>query len=89
MNCKHPNCRTDASDTYSDEHGNTLRLCEKHYYQNVTGGSVISSSVTVDATSPLGARSANILTSDDERFVGGSTNSRGQSNFQNLDQATE
>jgi hypothetical protein len=37
MTCDHPECADDAPKTYTDEHGNTLALCEAHYYYLVSG----------------------------------------------------
>ena len=36
--CQHPSCSTDAEETYSGPNGNTLSLCQRHYYNAVTGG---------------------------------------------------
>jgi len=45
--CQKPSCTTDATDTYSDEHGNKLDLCERHYYLLVSGKSVTTSSRSI------------------------------------------
>jgi hypothetical protein len=34
--CQNPRCDEPASDTYEGENGNTIRLCEEHYYNLVT-----------------------------------------------------
>lgn len=39
-NCQKPGCTRNPSDTYSDEHGNGLELCSKHYYELVSGTKV-------------------------------------------------
>lgn len=36
--CEHPSCTGDANKTYSGSQGNTLQLCERHYYDAVTDG---------------------------------------------------
>lgn len=35
--CQKPNCRVPPSNTYNGKHGNELRLCERHYYELVSG----------------------------------------------------
>lgn len=35
--CQKPSCHETAENTYRDPNGNTLRLCERHYYEQVTG----------------------------------------------------
>lgn len=49
MSCQKPNCTRDDSETYNDEHGNELELCNKHYYELVSG-----KSVKEDTSNPLG-----------------------------------
>jgi len=39
MDCQNPSCTDDASEHYRDEHGNSVRVCERHYYRLVTGES--------------------------------------------------
>lgn len=34
--CQKPNCSNPASRTYRDGKGNTLSLCDRHYYRLVT-----------------------------------------------------
>lgn len=49
--CQNPHCTTESDSTYKDEHGNTLDLCERHYYELVSG--VLASSF---GTSPTGVQ---------------------------------
>jgi len=35
--CQKPGCMADSTDTYRDVHGNGLDLCERHYYELVSG----------------------------------------------------
>lgn len=37
MTCDHPECSDDEHRTYTDDHDNTLDLCEAHYYYLVSG----------------------------------------------------
>ena len=41
--CQKPTCSETAKQTYRDPNGNTLRLCEKHYYELVTGSPTFTS----------------------------------------------
>jgi hypothetical protein len=40
--CQKPGCSGPPANTYDGPHGNTLRVCEKHYYQLVTRGRSIA-----------------------------------------------
>lgn len=45
--CQKPTCTKEASDTYRGENGNSLHLCERHYYN------LVSKSNGTDDTVPL------------------------------------
>lgn len=45
--CQKPGCMADSTDTYRDEHGNGLDLCERHYYELVSGESMGSTSSNI------------------------------------------
>ncbi len=45
--CQKPGCMADSTDTYRDEHGNGLDLCERHYYELVSGGNIASTSTNI------------------------------------------
>jgi len=46
--CQNPNCTRDATETYRGGNGNTLRLCERHYYQIVSGGNTVNIDYSTD-----------------------------------------
>lgn len=35
--CERPRCTQEARRTYRDDNGNSIRLCQRHYYHEVTG----------------------------------------------------
>lgn len=40
--CQKPACSGPRANTYDGPHGNTIRVCDKHYYQLVTRGRSLS-----------------------------------------------
>jgi hypothetical protein len=38
--CQAPNCTAVGSNTYIDDNGNTLQLCDRHYYHAVSDDTV-------------------------------------------------
>ena len=54
--CDHPNCSNDAIKTYSDGNGNSLDLCNRHYYELVSGQKTLGVSTPSD---PLTNTSSN------------------------------
>lgn len=44
--CKNPNCNGLGENTYRGKHGNSVKVCDKHYYKLVTGKSVSNSITT-------------------------------------------
>lgn len=50
--CQHPHCTADGEESYSGPNGNTLSVCEKHYWKLVTGEST-SSNINVDLGEPM------------------------------------
>ena len=44
--CQHPQCNLASEKTYRGRNGNSLKLCEKHYYNLVSGKTSGSWSVT-------------------------------------------
>lgn len=47
--CGKPHCDEQGTKTYRDENGNSITLCDEHYYQAVTGrGMTVSRVVQSD-----------------------------------------
>jgi len=47
--CQEPRCNAPATETYTGEHGNRLKLCDKHYYNLVANncGTITNTSGSV------------------------------------------
>jgi len=67
--CQKPGCTADATDTYRGENENRLRLCERHYY-NLVSGKTSTPSIVADLQTGFGDGSSPAELGTSPRGVG-------------------